>query len=238
MKNGKIMLTAAVCAVILAAASCGQNKPAETSAATSAAASTTASSEAAAAAEAPETAAATAETTTAETTTADNDDVTEEEAEEEIEEGDEDAEETEEGDTEVPESEEHEPAHPFQYTDTGWEMENVPETLMDMNAVAGRNNAFMLQLDRTVAKDGFEVNFIFLDSQGLIIADYKVTADTVEDLGIAPAPMLSGYDIVVYPVMLRDILDTYPINLQDVAEFYITDNFEAPCVQLVTIEQY
>ena len=237
MKNRKIMLTAAVCAVILAAASCGQNKPAETTTTATEAAATTTTTAAETAA--PETTSTAAEVTTAEVTTADDvDDDAEEEAEEEIEEGDEDAEETEEGDNGEPENAEYEPAHPFQYTDIGWEMENVPDSLMDMNAVAGRNNAFMLQLDRDVAKNGFESHFIFLDSDGLIIADHKVAADTVEDLGIAPAPMLGGYDIVVYPVMLRDIIDTYGINLQDVARFYITDNFEAPCIQLVTIELY
>lgn len=136
-----------------------------------------------------------------------------------------------------PQSEGYEPAHPFQFTDTGWEMENVPESLMDMNAVAGRNNAFMLQLDRAHAQNGFESHFIFLDSSGLIIADYTVKEDTVEDLGIAPAPMLGAFDIVVYPVMLKDILDTYGFSLQDVAKFYITDDVDEPCIELVTIEQ-
>lgn len=135
-----------------------------------------------------------------------------------------------------PQSEGYEPAHPFQFTDTGWEMENVPESLMDMNAVAGRNNAFMLQLDKAAAQNGFESHFIFLDSEGLIIADYTVKEDTVEDLGIAPAPMLGALDIVVYPVKLKDILDTYGFSLQDVAKFYITDDIDEPCIELVTIE--
>ncbi len=135
-------------------------------------------------------------------------------------------------------SEESEPAHPFQATDIGWEMMDVPEKLMDMNAVAGGNNAFMLQLDKNAVKNGFEAHFIFLDSQGLIIADHKVLTDKVEDQGIAPAKMLGGMDIVVYPVSLREIIDTYSINLQDVARFYIAEDPENPCIQLVTIEQH
>ena len=139
---------------------------------------------------------------------------------------------------EAPQSEESEPAHPFQFTDLGWEMENASDTLMNMNAVAGRNNAFMLQLNKNAAKDGFESHFIFLDSQGLIIADHTVKTDSVEDLGIAPAPMLGGFDIVVYPVKLTELIDTYSINLQDVARFYITDDINDPCIEFVTIEQY
>ena len=139
---------------------------------------------------------------------------------------------------EEPQNEEYEPAHPFQYIDSSWEMENVPDSLADMNAVAGRNNAFMLQLDKNAVQNGFEAHFIFLDSNGQIIADHKVKTDSVEDLGIAPAPMLGGFDIVVYPVMLKDILDTYNINIMDVSRFYIADDPDSPCIELVTIEQY
>ena len=138
---------------------------------------------------------------------------------------------------EEPQSEGYEPPHPFQYTDLGWEMENVPDMLMDMNGVAGRNNAFMLQLDKAKAQDGFEAHFIFLDKDGLIIADHAVKQNTVEDAGIAPAPMLGAMDIVVYPVKLKDLMDTYDIDLADVARFYITDDPNDPCIELVTIEQ-
>jgi len=135
-------------------------------------------------------------------------------------------------------SEENEPAHPFQYTDIGWEMTDPANTLMDMNAVAGHNNAFMLQLNKNAVQNGFESHFIFLDNEGLIMADYKVLTDTVEDRGITPAPMLGGFDIVVYPVKLQDILDTYAVPLQDVARFYIADDPDNPCIEFVTVEQY
>ncbi len=135
-------------------------------------------------------------------------------------------------------SEAYEPAHPFRHTDTGWEMEDATNTLMDMNAVAGHNNAFMLQLNKNAVQNGFESHFIFLDSEGLIIADHKVAENSVADLGIAPAPMLSAPDIVVFPVRLQDIIDTYDIDVRDVASFYIAEDPENPCIELVTIEQY
>lgn len=135
-------------------------------------------------------------------------------------------------------SEGYEPDHPFQYTDIGWEMVDPANTLMDMNAVAGHNNAFMLQLNKNAVQNGFETHFIFLDSEGLIMADYKVLTDTVEDRGITPAPMLGALDIVVYPVKLQDILDKFAVPLQDVARFYIAVDHDNPCVEFVTVEQY
>ena len=49
--------------------------------------------------------------------------------------------------------------------------------------------------------------------------------------------MLGAMDIVVYPVKLKDLMDTYDIDLADVARFYITDDPNDPCIELVTIEQ-
>ena len=220
MKKTKI--AAAALAAVMLAGGCAQNKAPAASETTTTASTTT-------------TAAETEQTTTAEETT---DATTEEPTEAETAATEETtADET--AETEAETSSVPEPSDLFTLEDYGLVMKNVPDSLMDMNATAGRNMAFILYVDKAMLGESDAENemvFYSLNQDDLIYGEYHVDVRKAADPELPTLPSGEGEDIVAVPVLLRDIIEFGELDITKIKEFYITKNFEA--IKQVSIAPY
>jgi hypothetical protein len=124
----------------------------------------------------------------------------------------------------------------FTLEDYGWVMNNVPDSLMDMNAVAGRNMAFILHTDFSELGDDSEVVFYSLDADDMILGEYIVDLARAADSSLETLPSEPGHDIVAVPVMLRHIIEKDSLDLSKIARFYVTKNFSA--IKSITTAPY
>ena len=212
MKKTKI--AAAALAAVMLAGGCAQNKAPAASETTTTASTTT-------------TAAETEQTTTAEKTTEAETAATEETTADET------------AETEAETSSVPEPSDLFTHEDYGLVMKNVPDSLMDMNATAGRNMAFILYVDKAMLGESDAENemvFYSLNQDDLIYGEYHVDVRKAADPELPTLPSGEGEDIVAVPVLLRDIIEFGEIDITKIKEFYITKNFEA--IKQVSIAPY
>ena len=127
----------------------------------------------------------------------------------------------------------------FTLEDYGWVMKDVPHSIMDMNATAGRNMAFILHVDKAKlgASDADnEIVFYSLDADDMIYGEYHVDVRNAADPELPTLPSGEGEDIVAVPVLLRDIIEFGELDIAKIKEFYITKNFEA--IKQVSIAPY
>lgn len=124
----------------------------------------------------------------------------------------------------------------FTLEDYGWVMKDVPHSLMDMNATAGRNMAFILHVDMAQLGDDSKIVFYSLDADDMIYGEYYVDAKKAADPEYPTLPSEDGQYILAVPVPLRDILDAGKLDIAKIARFYITRNFDA--IKQVSIAPY
>ncbi|MBP5605412.1 MAG: hypothetical protein J6X60_07700, partial [Ruminiclostridium sp.] len=124
----------------------------------------------------------------------------------------------------------------FTLEDYGWVMNDVPDSLTDMDADPSRRMAFILHTDFTQLGDDSEVVFYSLDAENMIYGEYIVDLRAAADPELETLKSEPGQDIVAVPVMLRDIIDKNSLDISKIAQFYVTKNYNA--IKLITTAQY